>query len=113
MTRADGGVAVRCARGDVRGFMFYLIRASAGARGGRARGLGAWMGRLHFPRRHHELARASLRRHEARTLAETVGLRSGYLDLILRARTASFTAAPRAYAPMNDRTESPQFARAT
>jgi hypothetical protein len=45
VTRADGGVAVRCARGDVRGFMFYLIRASAGARGGRARGLGAWMGR--------------------------------------------------------------------
>lgn len=69
--------------------------------------------RLHFPRRHHELARASLRRREARTLAATVGLRSGYLDLILRARTASFTAAPRAYAPMNDRTESPQFARVT
>ena len=68
---------------------------------------------LHFPRRHHELARASLRRREARTLAATVGLRSGYLDLILRARTASFTAVQRGYTPIHDRTESPQFARAT
>ena len=54
---------------------------------------------LHFPCRHHELARASLCLREARTLEATVDSRSVYLDLTLRVRTTSppFNAATRLY----------------